>query len=224
MPTVNEHTKACYSHWGEDMVLAHVFEGSDKGRYLDVGCYHPSLASNTKLLHDKGWSGVNVDPNAFMIEQFKLARPGDVNLNIAVGAERGRMLFYKFHDWASSNTLRKEFAENISKQQNVPITSRTEVEIVPLVEIMDTYFCDGGPDFLNIDVEELDAEVLGSNDWKRFRPKVVAVEDFGFRFKAPSASKLYALLVESGYQMFSRTIYTSFFIESGFNAATHQFA
>ena len=53
IPAVTEHTKTCYSHWGEDMVLAHVFEGTDKGRYLDVGCYHPSLASNTKLLHDK---------------------------------------------------------------------------------------------------------------------------------------------------------------------------
>ena len=221
---MTDHARRCFAAWGEDLVLAYVFQSTEMGRYLDVGCYHPDVSSNTRLLHDRGWTGVNIDPNPFMIEACRLARPGDVNLRLAIAGDRGKRPYFVFHEWASSNTLCEAFAKHISATQQVDITSRSEVEVVPLVEIMQRYFRDRAPDFLNIDVEDLDSEVLCSNDWNRFRPSVVAVEDFEFRVDAPLRSKIYALLTGHGYKLFSRTVYTNFFIETAFNDATHRFA
>ncbi len=217
------YAKTCFAHWGEDMVLSHVFNDIPNGRYLDIGCFHPEAASNTQLLHRKGWSGVNVDPNKFMIDEFKLQRPNDVNLNVAVGKEHGTLEYYFFNDWASSNTCSPEFAAAISKGQNIPVDSQRLVEIVPLLEIMETYFRTAPPDFMNVDVEDLDADVIASNDWKRFRPKVIAVEEISFSSRDPGKSTIFNVLDENGYLFFSRTIFTNFFIERGFNASTHQF-
>lgn len=35
-------------------------------------------------------------------------------------------------------------------------------------------------DFMSIDVESLEMKVLKSNDWKKYRPKVIAIEIFNF--------------------------------------------
>ena len=57
------NSKLSYSHYGEDMILNHIFGERKTGFYADVGCYHPKWFSNTKKLYDKGWRGINIDPN-----------------------------------------------------------------------------------------------------------------------------------------------------------------
>ena len=59
-----------FSHYGEDVVLHYIFKNQSKGIYLDIGCYHPSLFSNTKKLYDRGWKGVNIDANSDTIALF----------------------------------------------------------------------------------------------------------------------------------------------------------
>ena len=52
-----------YSQWGEDQFIIDFFKDKKKGIYFDVGCFHPFMYSNTCLLHNKGWYGVNIDIN-----------------------------------------------------------------------------------------------------------------------------------------------------------------
>jgi hypothetical protein len=47
------------------------------GVYVDVGAFDPVQFSNTLLLRQHGWRGVNVDPNAAQIEKFRRFRPAD---------------------------------------------------------------------------------------------------------------------------------------------------
>lgn len=215
--TKDEHAKRTFSHWGEDQVISFIFNGISNGRYLDVGCYHPEVASNTKLLHDNGWTGVNIDPNPFMIDQFKLKRPNDISICMAVASEKSELDFFFFNEWASSNTLSESFAERISSGQNVPIQKKIKVNAIPLRDIMREHFDGDPPDFLNIDVEDLDVEVLQSNDWGIHRPKVVAVEDFDLPFENGIKTPITQILESHGYLFFSRTIYTNFFIDEKFN-------
>ena len=159
-----------------------------------------------------------------MIEEFKKARPNDVSLNIAIGGDRRTMTYSVFNDWASSNTCSDEFARGISEGQHVAISRKIEIETKPIGEIMEEYFPEKAPEFLNIDVENLDYEVLSSTDWERFRPLIVAVEDFEYSANNPGISKIYKHLSDRGYLLFSRTIYTNFFIEHSFNDAYFRFA
>ncbi|MDR5743734.1 FkbM family methyltransferase [Caballeronia sp. LZ029] len=218
-----EYSKAGFSHWGEDFIVEFIFSSVMDGRYLDIGCFHPALYSNTMRLYRKGWSGVNVDPNPFMIKQCLAMRPRDVSLNKAVGKEHGSIEYYSFHDWASSNTASPEFARVIAENQNLDMPVGKSVELVTLSEIMAEHFSDRTPEFVNIDVEDLDVDVLQSGDWSRYRPKVIAIEDIKFSSDAPDDSAIYRFLKAQGYRMFSRCVYTSFFIEKDFNANSFQF-
>ena len=54
--------------------------------------------------------------------------------------------------------------------------------------------------------------MLQSNDWKKWRPAVVVVEDFEFFFRDPTKSAIYQLMIASGYQMMARLLYSSVFV------------
>ncbi|MFD4838716.1 FkbM family methyltransferase [Achromobacter sp. NPDC058515] len=220
---VPEHGKVVFSHWGEDSIAQFIFREFKLGRYLDIGCYHPALYSNTMSLYRQGWTGVNVDPNPFMIEQCRALRPKDVSVNKAVGAERGFMDYFNFHDWASSNTANKKFAEEVAAVSQVDVPKPTSVEVMTLEDIINEYFKGTAPEFVNIDVEELDVDVLKSGNWEKQRPLVVAVEDIKFIADRPGESPTYRFMRDHGYTLFSRCVFTSFFIEDGFNESAANF-
>jgi FkbM family methyltransferase len=206
--------RPAYAHWGEDQIAAWLFENRPRGFYVDIGAYHPVLYSNTKLLFDKGWRGINVDCNPAMMAHFRNLRPNDVNLHAAVAGKEGTVTFYRFHEWASSNTISRQFADSIAKSQNIEIEQEIPVHALPLRKILDRHLPAGERiDFLNVDVESVDLEVLESNDWDKYRPLVVAIEDIGYDFDNPKASPTYNFLRERGYRPISRTIYTNFFAD-----------
>ncbi|WP_251882129.1 FkbM family methyltransferase [Achromobacter sp. Marseille-Q4954] len=218
-----EHSKTVFSHWGEDSIEQFIFQDLSTGRYLDIGCYHPALYSNTMALYQRGWTGVNVDPNPFMIEQCGKYRPKDTSINKAVGAEKGHMEYYNFHDWASSNTANKDFAKAVAAVSEIEVPAPTLVEVLTLADIINEYFHGKAPDFLNIDVEELDIEVLDSGDWESHRPSVVAVEDISFVADRPADSTIHRFMRERDYILFSRCIFTSLYIERTFNNSGPKF-
>lgn len=210
--------KMAYAHWGEDLVVQYLLDNKRDGFYVDVGCFHPSLYSNTKVLFDSGWRGVNIDPNPFMIDLFQKARPNDENLHLALSDVSGTEIdFFIFSDWGSSNTASPEFAAEITRGQKVPVTKQLRVRCETLGNIFERYCASQTIDFLNIDVESLDLKVLRASDWDRFRPHVIAIEDFQFDYAEPTRSQIYGFLRSKRYQLVSRNVYTSIFVsaESG---------
>ena len=217
-PTPGSHRTNGYAHWGEDLAVSFLLNAKRNGFYVDVGCFHPTLYSNTALLFEAGWRGVNIDPNPFMIEQFKIARPNDVNLNLAISDISGvEADYFIFNDWGSSNTVSADFADTIASGQNVKVQKTIRVPCETLCNVFGRHCANQDIDFLNIDVENLDLKVLLSNDWTKWRPAVVAIEDFQFDFTTPTRSDIFNLMLSHSYEMVSRQIYTSIFVsrESG---------
>ena len=48
-----KHFKISYSQFGEDLILSKYlkYKNIKKGKYLDIGAFHPRWSSNTHLLH-----------------------------------------------------------------------------------------------------------------------------------------------------------------------------
>jgi hypothetical protein len=69
------HAIKSYSQEGEDMILRRIFEGQEKGFYVDVGAHHPRRFSNTYYFYKLGWAGVNLEPNPDALIAFKADRP-----------------------------------------------------------------------------------------------------------------------------------------------------
>ncbi|MBT8202060.1 MAG: FkbM family methyltransferase [Acidimicrobiia bacterium] len=211
------HARLTFSSHGEDAVLLAIYEEQGglpaTGFYVDVGAYHPRAVSNTALLHDAGWRGINIEPNPAMVEYLRKLRPGDVTLQQAAGTPRRTADLLFFGDWASSNTLDPDFGEMIATDQNVPIKRSIPTEVVPLRDVFAEHLPPAvAIDVLSVDVEGMDVEVLESNDWSRYRPAIVAVEDLALRLDEPASSGAFRLLRDEGYRFVAHALKTSFYL------------
>ncbi len=175
------HLRLSFSQFGEDIGLQRWFDEHFKitrGIYVDVGAYHPIQFSNTLLLHKNGWRGVNIDMNADKISMFKQLRPDDVNVHSAVSNSQG---------WARSK--RSGLVEEMEEDPHGTIPVR------PLNDILsETSF--QKIDYLNIDCEGHDFEVLQSVDLDSYQPKVITIEALGqaeeFRLRDYLVARSYA--------------------------------
>ena len=166
--------KKSYSQTGEDLILDFFFERKKSGFFVDIGAYHPKYLSNTYLFYKKGWRGVNIEPNIERFKRFKNNRPNCINLNIGVGEKEGIMDFYVF-DSETLSTFSKESADNNVKLGH-KLMRIEKVKIKPLSKIFEENLSDDKIDFMTIDTEGYDMEVLRSNDWKKYRPNFVVLE------------------------------------------------
>lgn len=159
--------KVSFSQGGEDLALIQLLH-QNQGRYLDIGAHHPDRISNTRLLYDRGWSGVNVEANPRLIPKLKNKRPRDLTINACVGTE-SRYSFTIFAEPAIS-TASQEWREKFLNENQL-IDSEIEVKGITLFELITTYFRAGDLDLLLIDAEGSDLDVLKSGHFERLSEK-----------------------------------------------------
>ena len=168
-----------YAQKGEDILIDCFFNRKNNGYYLDVGCFHPKWISNTYLLHKKGWTGTAVDLEEHKLRFYKKIRGEKVNvIKAAVVGKVGSdpsVMFYKFESsfgWSDVDTLdtqkASEWAERHSKSY--------DLETVKTLHINELLSGLPPVDFLNVDIEGLDLEVIEAIDLNRFRIKAILFE------------------------------------------------
>jgi len=165
--------KISYSLSGIDLLVTHIFQNKKKGFFIDIGCNHPVYNNNTYLLYKKGWRGINVDLDKQSIDLFNIYRKHDFNKNVAVSSVSKEVDLYFYHNKSAINTLNKtsaEFQKAIPKEVR-KITTNTLNTI-----ILESSFADKKVDFLSIDVEGYELEVLKGFDLKKYSPKVIVIE------------------------------------------------
>lgn len=161
---------------GDDIQLYKLLKATNPGVYVDIGCWHPVKASNTYFFNLRGWKGICIDPNPELKKMFDFFRPQDNFVNCAVGLSEGKLAYYQMDaNYSAMNTLNHSFIEKHNLQSQVKKV--TDIPIYNLKTILDDNIKNGDRlDFFDIDVEGLDLEVLKSNDWIKYRPKVILVE------------------------------------------------
>ncbi len=145
------------------------------GVYVDVGAHHPKRFSNTLFFYELGWDGINIDPNEGTENLFNKSRPRDKTIEIALGEQPGKQEFFTY-DESALNSLKDRETE----LADTPYVSSGAkmVEVSTLKDVMAQFFPDTipHPNFLDIDVEGHELEVLKGNDWSKFRFSYVLVE------------------------------------------------
>jgi FkbM family methyltransferase len=162
-----------YAQNFEDVMLARVFAERKTGFYVDVGAADPINLSVTKWFYDLGWSGLNIEPNRQLFDRLAADRPRDVNLDCGVGAIAAEAQFFE-PDVGELSSFDSRVQQS-AKLNGTPGSIRT-VAVVPLTDLLKLH-CDGRAiDFLKIDVEGWEAEVLEGLDLKQYRPIVILIE------------------------------------------------
>jgi FkbM family methyltransferase len=200
-----------YSGEGEDLVLAKIFGGKRNGFYIDIGCYHPKVNSNTYYFYRQGWSGINIDANPDSIAKFNKIRKRDINVNAGISLERGALTYYQFSEPAI-NTFSKDLYEERLRIPWVEFIGTASVDTTPLRDVLSLLTVPAEIDFMDIDVEGLDMDVLRSNDWNRYRPNVVMIEDQNTEQASFESLESFRYLTPLGYRLTAKTFSTLIFV------------
>ena len=206
-----EPIKTYYSQEGEDIILNRLFEGKKNGFYVDIGAHHPLRFSNTYLFYQQGWTGINVEAMPGSMELFNTLRPKDINLEIPVSDKKQLLTYFIFNEPAL-NTFSETEAQKKDGLGGYEIINKIQLETLPLYKILDQYLPEGTEiDFLTIDVEGLDLAVLQSNDWEKYKPKLILVESLRNSLDDLNQNEIYLFLKAKGYSLFAKTYNTMFF-------------
>lgn len=171
------HYKISFAQNYEDLILSGLLRDVEQGFYVDVGANHPELDSVTKIFYDRGWSGINVEPNDLLFAKLCADRARDINLKIGVASQPGTLKFRAYQSLDGLSTFSPQAMENMGITWPDAKYIDKPVEVTSLTEIFSEHRPTGEMHFLKIDVEGLELEVLLGNAWNRFRPWVLCIEE-----------------------------------------------
>jgi FkbM family methyltransferase len=187
-----------YSQRHEDINLLCALGGKAEGFYIDIGAGHPVYDNVSFAFYLKGWRGIAVEPNARLHALAKSIRPRDENLQMLVGAQKGETDFHLVDDYHGFSTTIAQHAR--SAQSDFGKSSQAiRMPMSTLAELCAQHV-KGPIDFLKIDVEGAEADVIAGGDWKKFRPKIVLAEALAPFSQVPAHETFEGPLVKGGYR------------------------
>jgi FkbM family methyltransferase len=185
-----------YSQFAEDISVVRFFPKRYKGIFVDVGCFHPKKYNNTWLLYKKGWSGVNIDIDPIKITAFNFVRRKDHNVACAIGSVPGEIEYYTRGFYSLTTSTSKDFASNSHPHIKKETTARRLDDVLETSPIANKQI-----DFLSIDAEGNDFEVLKSLNFHVYKPTVVAIESNKTMLEDVLNTQEYLFLKEIGYDL-----------------------
>lgn len=187
-----------YAQNREDILLRRALHDIDKGFYIDVGAHDPEKDSVTKTFYDSGWSGLNIEPQAKLMEKLARERPRDTNLRTLAGDGERTVDFFEIPQDDQLSTLDPEVAYGHAKLLGYSV-KKSQVQMTTLSRIC----ADNGVGevhFLKIDAEGSEDAVLQGFDFQRWRPWILLIESTIPYSQVDSSFKWEHLVAHSNYK------------------------
>lgn len=211
-----------YSQFGEDVFINDLFNDIPLKSlsYLDIGANNPEFISNTYLFYKRDFQGVLVEPNPFLCGKLKYVRPKDTVLNYGIGIERGvkEADFYLFPDEADG--LSTFSLEEAKHWEEVGLDGKTykieriwKIPLLNINEAIENYFTEC-PDFISIDVEGWDLQILKTFNFEKFSPAVFCVETLAYNSDGSTyrVKEISQFLEANGYIPFQETYANTIYV------------
>ena len=181
----------------EDYHLSLAFAGQPTGTYIDIGGGHPVAGSVSFWFYERGWQGVVVEPQEPLASLHRRVRPRDTVVGSLIGAHSGSANLFVVERLHALTTTVEAYADN-AKSFGAGVQSIT-VPVMTLAELCTSHGIET-IDFLKIDVEGAEADVIAGGDWRRHRPKVVVVEAIKPLSGEPAWEAWEGMLLAHGYR------------------------
>jgi FkbM family methyltransferase len=179
-----------YAQNFEDVTLRRALQDIEKGLWVDIGAHHGTFHSVTRYFSGRGWTGINVEPNPEVMPALRAERPNDINVQAAIGRQHGKIRLHVIGDTGLTTTM-QDLAVRHAKNGH-PTTSAIDVNLIPLESLFNLHCRDKTIDFLTVDAEGAESEILVHYAFVSHRPRIIVAE-------AASDSRYHQHLQDHGY-------------------------
>jgi FkbM family methyltransferase len=167
------------------------------GQYIDIGGGHPIAGSVSFWFYQRGWSGIVVEPQADLAALHRRLRPRDTLVEAVIGRSSGEIDFFKIDRLHGLSTTIRGNAEAAGLHGAGFETLK--LPSISLADLCRTHTIDS-VDFLKIDVEGAERDVLEGADWSKCRPRIVVLEAVAPLTNAPAWSDWEPILLNQDYR------------------------
>ena len=181
----------------EDYHLWQALGPKTAGFYIDVGAGHPIADNVSFWFYERGWRGICAEPQPNLAGLYKHIRPRDTVFEGLIGRTSGDTDFHivdRLHGFSTTVETHAKGARQFGAGY-----STIKKQIVTLAELCTRHNV-GEIDFLKIDVEGAEADVLMGNDWQRFRPKIIVAEAILPGSGEPGWGEWEPYILQQGYE------------------------
>ncbi|MGZ8883269.1 MAG: FkbM family methyltransferase [Nitrososphaeraceae archaeon] len=191
--------------------LLNLISKNKKINYLDIGANHPFYLSNTALLYKYGGSGTLVEPDPYFAKLIRRRRSKDKVLECGVHFSGDQTADFYIMDTPSLNTFSKTEMQRY-EQMGHKLKKTIEVNLMNINDILQSV---GELDFVNLDIEGLDFEIIKMINWEKYRPKCICVETLNYeKTKEPVKSKyIIDYMISKNYILYADTFINSIFVD-----------
>ena len=239
---LSDRPRISYSMAGEDQVLFHIIKYIAGGKpisWINIGAAHPIILNDTYLFYrSKRYRirgrrpyGVSVDARPHLNKLYRVLRPREIFINCLIGDGDLEVQDFFYNPYEPHNSSTNEnWARGLdvdSRIKNNQDIRKISSKVMSLHEIFLSYprllNSESGGNFcmLLVDTEGHDLSVLQSNDFKKYRPSLVAVEIAiptyrgleNITLESLSQSKIHKFMVNVGYSWYAGNGMTQFYLE-----------
>ena len=203
------------SQFGESKKILKYFKTNYKGKYVDLGCFHPTKHNNTIELYRQNWKGINIDLNLITIALFNFHRPNDINIKCAISNKEGMSEYYSNSKFSPLNTLEDNHLSFLKKNFNIQEDNfkKEKIKTQTLRKILKKYKF-FNIDFLNIDIEGHELKVIQKFNFKLFKIKLLCIEMLKHSKKSLSDSSKIDIILKKNNFKFVEKIGVNYFYKN----------
>lgn len=188
----------------EQRLVELFFGESGDGYFIEVGANEPTQTSQTWQtwhLERKGWHGILIEPIAELCDQLRSQRPHSVVVQAACGApeQRGAATLHVAEGLTRSTLERNTVALNVNFTRTETVAVKTLDDILEELQPPQV-------DFVSLDVEGLQLNVLRGFNLQKYHPRLLLVEDHLHNLKT------HRYLLQQRYRLVKRTARNNWYI------------
>lgn len=185
------------SQLGQDLEVVKFYNGKKNGFFVDIGAADGVFLSNTYLLEKKyDWKGICVDPVPSNYEKLKASRPNSIISAFAVHDKSDLILNFDIDDENGTSVLSGLSSFIIDKFKNIKKTTMT-VKTISLNDLLEKYNAPEFIDYLSIDTEGNEFEILKAVNFNKYKFGLLHVEH---NYQEPRRSQIRNLLLQNNYE------------------------
>lgn len=206
-----------FSQSGEDVIVDFVLKiiGADKVSYLDLGANDPVKFNNTYKFYLSGHKGLLVEPDPDLASRISQTRPRDLCLSKAVSVNSDTEVeFFKMSSDTLSTT-KKATAERYQNETEHHLDNKFTVPAIDINSLLEEYFFAMDFNFVSLDIEGLDSDIINAWRFDVYRPAVFCIETLTYTQSgdAQKVGDIFFRMNEAGYKVYADTYINTIFVD-----------